>query len=318
MANEHITGATGIAPPADAPREVSQPLRADAGSILDTDGVLHRPLDKARQNERTLAPLTYKDSIAQAAAELAGTANPHEVRAPAPVQPAHAPIKAAVVPPAQSRAPEPTMSAASNTDSPSRGVPGTAHSPFRDPTKDPLRVEGGFGGGSGEYFALDGTELRECVAYLLGDLFDQAENDMRIVGLSEDRVAALTLTLAIPDRGDSGEVGFDLVRTRGNPDGDLVQAIDALFAAFMAEIKSDLRFGIAAAYPEYALTLTLGVTAYPGDAGFTLLRHRREKNEFGEVETPPDALREELGLTVPRRQIALSGPLGPLSSDVRI
>ena len=83
-------------------------------------------------------------------------------------------------------------------------------------------------------------------------------------------------------------------------------------------MKSDLRFGIAASYPEYALTLTLTVKAYPGDPGFTLSRHRREFDEQGEPETPPDALREELGLAIPRRQVAMAGSLGALSSDVRV
>lgn len=311
-------GHAGIAPPADAPQEVSRPLTADAGSILDAEGQLHRPIDRARANERELQPLTYRDSVQQAAAELAGTAAPGVVKAPEPVKAA---VVAAAPPPiaavAVAKAPNPVQPAASNSDTPSRGLPGTAYSPYRDPTRAPLTVEGGFGSGGGEYFALDGTELREAIAFLLGDLFDQAENDARIVGLSGDTIGTVSITLTIPDRPASGEIGFTMTAERGNPDGDLVRAIDALFQAFIADVKQDLRFGIAASYPEYSLTLTLRVKAHAGDPGFTLVKHRREFDDAGNPETPPDALREELGLPLPSWQTTMAGSLGAMSSDVR-
>lgn len=302
-----VESRVGIEPPPEAPREPTQPLRADAGTIIDKDGQAHRPIDKARANERELAPLTYRDPVAQAAAELAGTSSPGVVQAPAPVKPA---VVAASAKPA-----DPTMPAASNSDSPSRGIPGTAHSPHR--AKDPLEVTGGFGGGGGEYFALDGTEVRTCVEQLLDELIQQAENDVRVVALTADTVAEIRIALAVT--ADTGDQKVDLVGSGGNPDGDLVAAIQAVLDAFHASVVGDLRLGIACSYPQYGVTLTLTVKAHAEDPGFTLSKHRREEDEHGITETPPDALRQELGLPIPGKQTThYAGPLGAISSDVRV
>lgn len=302
-------GRVGIAPPPGADTTPSQPLTADAGTIIGADGLAYRPIDKARANERELAPLTYRDPVAQAAAELAGTATPGVIAAPAPV-------KAAVVA-AAPRPADPTQPAASNTDSPSRGIPGTAYSPHR--SKDPMAVEGGFGAGSGEYFALDGTELRTCAELLMEELLDQIQNDTTIVALTGDTAATLHLILTVPDRPESGEPGFTMELTGANPDGDLPQAIETLLDELDASLTSDLRFGLAASYPQYAVELALTVKAHPADPGFVLKKHRREQDEHEMIETPPDALREELGLPIPGKQtVFYEGPIGAISSDVRI
>ena len=315
MANEHIEGRGGVAPPPGADLSPSQPLRADAGTIIDTDGVAHRPIDKALANERALAPLTYRDSIATAAAELAGTAVPGVVQAPAPVTAAVVAAPPVVLAPtAGPRVPDPTQPAASNSDSPSRGMPGTAYSPHR--AKDPLAVEGGFGIGSGEYFALDGQEMKVCLQQLLDEVLSQAENDARVVGLSGATGATLALRAIL--LADTEDQTVTLENAGANPDGDLVAAITTLCDAFHRDLQTDLRMGLAWTYPSYGVILTLTVCAYAGHEGFTIQKHRREFDETGEPETPPDALREELGLPIPGRQVVIQGNLGPMSSDVRI
>ena len=313
MANEHIEGHGGVAPPPGADLSPAQPLRADAGTIIDTDGVAHRPIDKARQNERELAPLTYKDSIATAAAELAGIAVPGVVQAPAPVKAAVVAATPAVGLPPTILTPDPTQPAASNSDSPSRGIPGTAYSPHR--AKDPLAIEGGFGIGSGEYFAIDGVEMKACLEQLLEEVLSQAENDARVVGLSGATGATLSLRAVL--LADTEDQTVTIEKTGANPDGDLVHAILTLCDAFHRDLQTDLRMGLAWTYPSYGVILTLTVCAYAGHEGFTIQKHRREFDEAGQPETPPDALREELALPIPGRQVVMQGTLGAMSSDVR-
>jgi hypothetical protein len=315
MANEHIEGRVGIAPPPGAPMEPSQPLRADAGTIIDIDGVAHRPIDKARAHERELAPLTYKDSIATAAAELAGTAVPGVVQAPSAVVAAVAPVKAAVVQPSVSRAPDPTQPAASNTDSPARGRPGTAHSPHRE--RAPLTVEGGFGVGTGEYFAIDGVEMKACLNQLLEDVLGQAENDHRVAGMAGLTTAEVSLRAVLLADTEDQTVTMDRGGVNSNTQGDLVALITAVCDALHTDLQSDMRIQMSWAYPSYGAILTLTVKAHAADPGFTIVKHRREFNEAGDLETPPDALREELALPIPGRQIVVQGALGAISSDVR-
>ncbi len=308
-------GRAGLAPPPGADLSPSQPLTADAGTIVGADGLAYRPIDKARANERDLAPLTYRDSIATAAAELAGTAVPGVVQAPHAVVAAAAPVKAAVIAPAVSRAPDPTQPAASNTDSPTRGIPGTAHSPHR--AKDPLVVTGGFGAGSGEYFALDGVEMKACLETLLEQVLGQAENDHRIVGMSGLTTAEVSLRAMLLADTEDQTVTMDRGGSNVNTRGDLVALITDVCDALHKDLQTDMRLQMSWTYPSYGAVLTLTVKAHAADPGFTLVKHRREFDADGEAETPPDALREELGLPVPGRVVTLAGSLGALSSDTR-
>ncbi len=321
-------GHAGLKPPPGAPMDPSQPLKSDAGAIEPAINPLTgesyateawqtlAPSARARHNERELEPLTFRDSIAQAAAELAGTvAVPGVVQAVEPVKAAVVAAKPAVATPATSRAPDPTQPAASNTDSPSRGLPGTAYSPHR--AKDPLAVEGGFGSGSGEYFALDGTEMKACLEQLLEDVLGQAENDHRVVGMAALTTAEVALRAVLLADTEDQTITIDRGGVNVNTQGDLVLLITDVCDALHADLQSDMRMQMSWTYPQYGAILTLTVKAHAADPGFTLVKHRREFDEAGEVETPPDALREELRIPVPGRQIAMQGALGALSSDVR-
>jgi hypothetical protein len=71
----------------------------------------------------------------------------------------------------------PKQPAASNTDSPSRGVP----KPILDPGK---QITGGWGHGAvgpAQYFALDGSELRTLIQTLWRDIEDRMSKDLRFM-----------------------------------------------------------------------------------------------------------------------------------------
>jgi hypothetical protein len=74
----------------------------------------------------------------------------------------------------------------------------------------------------------------------------------------------------------------------------------------------------------FDITMIRGKEEMPLDAAeqvadsvvFVVKRQRREFDDQGEIETPPDALREQLGLVVPQRQVVSTGKFGPLMADV--
>lgn len=150
-------------PPAHAPREVSS----------QTVGPTPDQLLAAQRNERSLQPLVYEPRTGPALDV------PKQV-----VQP-----RAPVLPPREeTRSHQP---AASNSDSPSRGIPRE----IDDPGK---RITGGFGvSGPPQYYPLDGAELRVACEDLLEKVHARIQNDLRFhPAMTYPRVRA-TLTLAI-------------------------------------------------------------------------------------------------------------------------
>ena len=159
MANERkrMEGAMG-APPPDAPRETTQPLSSE---------LLAAQLAQARANERELGPAP----VPPAKPPLPDFFDPP----PVPVAPEPAPL-----PP-----PLPHQRAASDTDSPSRGLPRAV----ADPGK---AITGGFGDiGAAEYFPLDGAELRTVVEDLLIAVAKRLQDDLRFtLAVTYPRVTA--------------------------------------------------------------------------------------------------------------------------------
>lgn len=146
MAEQH-SGTFG-APPAGAPHEVTQPLSQDT---------IARQLEQARANERPLEPFNPPASPVppqprtESAAENSNAAT--QLLAQARQQSAHP--------------------AASETDSPSRGIP----RPIDDPGKI---ITGGFGSaGEAQYYPINGDELRDLTRVLLDKLNTRIENDIR-------------------------------------------------------------------------------------------------------------------------------------------
>ena len=208
-------------PPADAPREVARPLDP---SVVDAQ------IAAARANERPLPPF-----------------NPQPVSPPPPTKDDRV---------VEARSHQP---AASNSDSPSRGVP----RPILDPGK---RITGGFGlNADQQYFPLDGSELRELVRGLLDQVNDRIANDLRF-------------HLAIT---------YPRVRAR------VVVEIEAYAKDQDFTIE---RIGVHDKTP-------LEVARQHGDQiVFAVIAGRQEFTEEGAAQDPPNRIREELGLPIPRKQ----------------
>ena len=137
-------------PPPNAPREVSQPLAQDA---------IGKALSEAAKNEQPLPPFDPPKRM--------GVLPPETLHAaPRSAPPSHQP-------------------AASETDSPSRGIP----QEITDPGK---RITGGFGhAGESQYFPLDGSELRELVRSLMDKINERIQDDLRFhIAITYPRVRA--------------------------------------------------------------------------------------------------------------------------------
>lgn len=252
-------------PPPDAPREWSQPLQAD---------LIAEQQAKARQNERALKPLDFVPTKVNPLTKTDPQAASHAVQAPAAVQAASvARTPAPVVAPPADHQP-----AASNTDSPSRGAPGTAPVPSAR-AKAPLRILGGFGEAEAEYFPLDGHELRLLVEVLLDELYNRVQNDLRFsVAMTYPRLKA---TLQLLVEGELEETGFAIERV----------VVKDQTPVAVAQERGD-------------------------SVVFVLVAKRREFDDHGEVESPANAIREEIGVEIPRKQQIENG-LGKMLADVR-
>ena len=260
-------------PPAHATIETAQPVQADAGSIVvfsretgQPTGEIVSPEARARQNERTLLPLTYGKTA------LESPVPGKDIGHVDPFYEELAKRKAARTADQIAADEAAAMPAASNSDSPSRGIPGTAPVPASR-KRAPLKNEGGFGiGGGPEYFPIDGSEAREMALQLMDQLAERLKNDLRFTLATCYPRLAIKLQLIVDAVTSGGEAGFEI---------EYVAAHDKT---------------------------ALDVAKAHGDAVvFVLREQRREFNEAGEVETPPDAMRDELGLNKPKRQFVQTG-----------
>ena len=266
------------APPPDAPMEVSQPITTEAKAEM---------LAKARVNERELKPLTYgaelktgvKAESVVAGKEIQGL-DPYYQRINAQkIAEASRMADPSGAPSAQPGSVDPISAedlsafpAASNTDSPSRGMPGSAVRPAG--ARDALVISGGFGvQDEGQYYPLNGDELKALVNGLLDTLHARMENDLRFsLALCYPRVSA---TLRLEVTGEVQDQAFQ------------IQTVDLT--------------------PEEKKT-PLEVAKRHGDSVvFCLVERRREFDEHDQVETPPDAMRDELQIPKPHKQLVQMG-----------
>jgi len=276
----------GAVPPPGAPREFTQPL---------SDQAVADQLARASANERELKPLVFEQRplvsqpVVSAVEALSSQRRIRQVRRTAPDT---APAGSAVVltdadeiaPPPSAAQPVPTgftdldppllhQRAASNTDSPSRGIPKAT----TDPGK---QVTGGFGdAGQAQYYPLDGLELKELVRSLLDKLNARIEDDLRF-----------SLAICYP----RVSVRLELI-----VDGYPV----------------DAGFQIPTVLPPYEKTPIEVARDHGNDIVFVVREQHVEMSAEGESVTPPNLLRQELGLRVPRKQ-ALDTPMGRQMVDV--
>ncbi len=262
--------------PAGAPHEVSQPLAGDA-RVIPTH---------LRGMEKELAPLTYPESTAVAAAASAGvvSATPPLGRPPVPIaQPVvHDPLPGVVADAVRGTAvlgprttapidnmadpPEPHQPAASNSESPSRGTP----TPARDPSLQPT---GGFGPVPGlEYIPLDGSEVRQLVLGLMDQIAKQMETDLRFVrALTYPR---LDCRVTVDVGTFPPESAVRITKILPDPKGQASRAI---------------------------------ALQHADECCFVVMAQRQEMNAAGESIDPPDKIRDALQLPKPHVQVVGSG-----------
>lgn len=158
-----------------------------------------------------------------------------------------------------------THPAASNTDSPSRGIP----RPISDPNK---QITGGFGdAGDAQYYPLDGAELLQVVWGLMDGLAQRLVNDLRFsVAATYPRVA---------------------VRVQVVVEGYTVDVPIVIEKVALPWDKTPI---------EVAEKLGEEVV-------FVVRERRREFASDGTVETPPNAMRAEVGAEIPRKQYVGTG-----------
>lgn len=267
--NIPATGEFGAAPP-DAARETTEPLQVDAGAIVVHDprtkqptGEVIDPIARAQANERELKPLTYENPAAPPSQSVVSGKT---VNGLDPFYAEEAKRKAALA----AAEPERTMPAMSNTDSPSRGLPGTAPVPAARKTK-PIGVTGGFGdAGEAQYFPLTGPELMELTRALLDKLNDRITNDLRFsLAITYPRIA---VKLQLIVEGEVDDQGFDVT---------------------YVDTKDQTPLDVAKQHGQSVV--------------FVLTEERREFTVDGEVDSPPDAIRKELGMVRPHKQLVQTG-----------
>jgi hypothetical protein len=309
--------------------EVSQPLVADAGAVVYADGGVMRPIERARANEQELQPLTYGRKVGEGATPLTPAApqvdpfyqqlaarratppRPPQVPAPpaspaaapltvprirrssrlpmppvptevAPAAPVAAPVEAVIEvapppppppvlnrPPALTDADRARMPAASDSDSPAAGV-------LRGHIPAGKEITGGFTDGSGlQYFPLNGQELFTLVESLMDQIHARCKNDLRFnEALCYPQVTARVL---IEVQGFVHDSDFTIQQVLPTTH-DAVRRTPIEVARLVAD-----------------------------EVCFVLIEEQRETDDTGQSATPPDQIREGLGLQRPRKRRITSG-----------
>lgn len=283
--NIPATGAVGVAPPADAPVESAQPLQPDALSVMQ---------ERAAQNAAELkpfAPPQHTKTPEQINAELRAMGLPEvEIAAPtpdptatlaaeffgtdAPPPPSEDAFNGELPPlSAEDRA---RMPAASDTESPSRGILPNLTPPKGDKFEGISR--GGFSDlGEAQYFPLDGNELKELVFALMDEMADRIKNDLRFsMAMTYPRVRAV-VEIRVEGFAEDADAGFQIQKILAPKDGKPGSTPEDVASARADSIC------------------------------FVVRALRQEVSQDGETELPPDAIRDELGLAKPRKTIVEDG-----------
>lgn len=211
------------------------------------------------------SPLTPAVVVAPERAEDAGSSPAVEAVQPAPTPPSSFSARPSTA--------EPYQPAASNTDSPSRGIP----TPIADRGK---QISGGFGDVlEAQYFPLDGSELKALVEALLDDCYVRIQHDLRF----------------------SMAATYPRVRAR----------VEVVVEGWAEDQSQAI---IAYGKPHDRTPLDVA-RAKADEICFVVVAAREEFDAEGNVSSPPNAIRAELGLTAPQKQ-RVQTPGGPMIVDV--
>ena len=272
-------GAAGVAP---------ESARRDAVMM---PGAPSAPIRRVKRASGVPRPPVPEEGLSDATSDPGGMLSPSAGLAPPPTDAPgasvnRAPDRSGEVdrPPAVGQAPGPdpyapidlsTMPAASNTDSPTRGIvrPNISNARPNRP-----EITGGFGDQAAlQYFALDGRELLTLVETLMDEVHARLQNDLRFnEALTYPQVSA---RVVIEISGFAHDSDF------------LIDKI--LPTTHEARTRTPIEIARSVA----------------DEVAFVVMAERREADDEGNPIAPPDQLRQELGLRRPGKRMIRS-PLG--------
>lgn len=302
-------GAIGAVPPPDAPIETAQPLQQET---------IEFQRSQARANERELkrfnppgvvrrlanmvgltaspvppTPTVSEPVVARTADDLIAALFGDDRPVAAPVHREHEdvtvvgqgtpipvfdPMISGEVDQLQDYLPELTedekarMPAASTSESPSRGILPDLTPKMAGDKWDGIS-KGGFSDvGDAQYFPLTGEELRELVVELCNQIVNQIRNDLRFsMALVYPRVRAI-VEVRIEGAAEDKDGEFAIQKIKSPKAGE----------------KGGTAWDIARMHADRVC--------------FVMQALKQEFSDDGESEAPPDQIRSELGLSIPRKQ----------------
>lgn len=247
------------------------------------------PLRKVRRPGESLLSLHAQktnelpvDGIQGAQAPEPPTQQPQDAQAPehgAAIVAPPAP-EPDVIPP-QPPPPAAYQPAASDTDTPSRGLPKA----IADPGK---QITGGFGDfGEAAYVPLDGLELKALVESLMDVIHARLQDDLRFsMAVTYPRVTA---RVVIEVKAYADDQSFQIVKIAAPP-----HKVDEV-------VKGNAPEKIARAHAD--------------EICFVVVAERQEMTDAGESVAPPNATRLELGLQIPQKR-RVQTPSGGIMVDL--
>jgi hypothetical protein len=285
-----LAGLVGTPPPPDAPREVSQPLTAEAQADM---------IAKARAHQGRLSPAAEATISGVKISELP---SPGVASVPAPRRP---PIPS----PEAAAATQPVVEGSGvslppASPSPPPPVEASALSPEVSPAALP---------------ALPDLAVSPHALPALPPDATQAERDDPVVNARPTR--GQPHPVADPNlrpTGGFGVPGAEEVSGFGVgggseyfplDGGEVREVILSLMDKVVEQVGRDLRLTISTTYPLLAVTVTVKVERDQQDQTFVIEQRLDEARGF-----PPDLVREQLGIAVPRKQ-AVNTPTGPVMVD---
>lgn len=269
------TGAVGTPPPPGAPIETTQPLAPDAGGVVLLDGTVKDPRALAAQNERELRPLVFEKPPLEAPVLTAPTSGVTG-KAIKGLDPFYARQAArAAVAEAPAEGPAVVDLAQFPAGSNSDTPRRGLPKPIRDHGK---HITGGFGMMPEHYSPLNGDEVKTALEALMDLVHASLQRDLRLTVATTYARAQISVTLAV-----RGSVMAHPVEIRRE------QLLDR------NPVDVAEQFG--------------------DEVLFVVLQQRREENARGESEDPPNKIRQDLGLPIPRRTLRHTA-IGTISNDV--
>lgn len=297
-----VVGGAGAVPPPDAPQESAQPLQPATVAVQQ---------ERAAANEKTLPPFkppTHRQQLPPAApvvpsktealiADVFGSETTRPMDRPTLVVPGQGlPVPAADPDqgltdqmddalPALTAEDRLRMPAASETDTPTKGLLPTL-TPQTSGDKWDGISKGGFSDiGEAQYFPLAGNEAAELAFALADTLVDQVKNDLRFsMALTYPRIR-MTLQLIVEGHAEDNNSGFVIEKTFAPKDGE-----NGSTPLDVAKARAD-------------------------EVCFVVKALRQEFTPNGEIDRPPDAMRDELGLPKPGKRV-LDTNVGQVFVDV--